>query len=107
MTSGETEEPDPESGPVARALTWLLLNRRTGGITVAQWPNLPLGAFVAAEVALRFVRSGGRAASTLRVAAAAALLLWAALEIARGVNPFRRILGGAVAVATIAALVVH
>jgi hypothetical protein len=107
VTAGEREAPEPEPGPVARALTWLLRNRRTGGITVAQWPNLPLGTFAAAEVAQRFVRSGGRAASALRVVAVVALLLWAALEITRGVNPFRRILGGAVAVATIAALVVH
>jgi hypothetical protein len=99
--------PREDSGPLARSVTWLLCNRRTGRITVVQWPNLPLYAFLAAEVALRFVRSGDPAAHALRVVAVAALLLWAADEIARGVNPFRRMLGAAVALATIAGLVLH
>ena len=96
-----------DSGPLARSVNWHLRNRRTGGLTVAQWPNLPLGAFLAAEIALRFVRSGDRAATVLRAVAVVALLLWAADEIARGVNPFRRMLGAAVALATIAGLLLH
>jgi hypothetical protein len=107
VTPGETEAPGSGSGPVARSVTWLLRNRRTGGITVVQWPNVPLGAFLTAEVALRFVRSGGDAAGVLRVVAVVALLGWAADEVARGVNPFRRMLGAAVALATIVGLVLH
>jgi hypothetical protein len=99
--------PGEHSAPLARSVTWLLRNRRTGGITVAQWPNLPLYAFLASEIALRFVRSGDRAAPALRAVAVVAILVWAADEIARGVNPFRRMLGAAVALATITGLVLH
>jgi len=107
MTAGEAEATGEESGPLARMFAWLLRNRRTGGITVTQWPNLPLAVFLAAEVALRFVRAGDRAANVLRLVAVVALLVWAADEIARGVNPFRRILGATVALATVALLVLH
>jgi hypothetical protein len=41
------------------------------------------------------------------VIATASLLWWAGDEVLRGVNPFRRILGGAVAVAVVAGLLLR
>jgi|HubBroStandDraft_1064217.scaffolds.fasta_scaffold320100_2 hypothetical protein len=101
MTAGAEEPPD---GPVARSIRWLFGNRRTGRITIAQWPNVALSVFIVAEVALRFVRSPNRAEPVLRVIAVAALVVWSADEILRGVNPFRRLLGAAVLLAMIADL---
>jgi hypothetical protein len=107
MTSGSDTTPPGKTGTVGRPVEWLFRNRRTGAITVAQWPNLPLAAFIAAEIAERFARSAGRAETILRVVAAVALVLWALDEVVRGVNPFRRILGASVLLATIATLVFH
>ena len=67
-----------------RAFRWFFENRRTGRITIGQWPNLPLWIFLVATL--------------LRLGALAtiALVVWAGDEIIRGVNPFRRLLGAAV-----------
>ena len=51
-------------------------------------------------VLLWVVPSGGTAGSVLTVVFKASLLVWAAAEIVRGVNPWRRCLGGAVAIYT-------
>jgi hypothetical protein len=104
MTAGTPEPPD---GAVARSIRWLFGNRRTGRITIAQWPNVALSVFIVAEVSLRFVRSPNHIEPVLRAIAAAALVVWSADEIVRGVNPFRRLLGAAVLLATIADLVLH
>jgi hypothetical protein len=89
---------------VARAARWLFLDRRTGRITVAQWPNVSLWVFIATSIALRFIRPTGTTETVLRAAADVALVVWAIDELARGVNPFRRILGAAVLLLTIANL---
>jgi hypothetical protein len=94
-------------GSVSRWADWLFRNRSTGAITVAQLPNLTLAVFIAAEVAGRLVHAPSRTATVLRAVAAVALVVWALDEIARGVNPFRRILGLAVLVVTVLALVLH
>ena len=107
MTAGDGPGANGRGGPVARSADWLFRNRRTGAITVAQVPNLPLAVFIAAAIGDRVVHSPGTAATVLRAVAAGALILWAAAEIARGVNPFRRILGLAVLAVTIASLVLH
>jgi hypothetical protein len=95
------------TGTARRPVDWLFRNRRTGALTVAQWPNLPLAVFLAAEIAGRFAHPAGGAGTTLRVVATVALVVWALDEIVRGVNPFRRVLGAAVLLATIATLVLH
>jgi hypothetical protein len=88
-----------------RALRWLFEDRTTGRIVVVQWPNIPLWAWIASVAARRLVPRGwevgiGGLHADARGAIAAvgtvALLVWAALEVARGVNPFRRGLGGVV-----------
>lgn len=73
-------------------IDWLLRSRETGEIVVAQRPNLRNLVFVASTVASWVLPDPvwrRRAATTATVALAA----WAADEVARGVNPFRRLLG--------------
>jgi len=78
----------------------MFLNRRTGHLTVVQWPNIPLLVFVAVSVALDVVRPKGTIESVGRVLADVALFVWGIDELLRGVNPFRRILGLVVILAT-------
>ncbi len=77
-------------------LEWLFRNRKTGHITVGQFPNLALGLFLAATVARWLVGPGGRFSGALGAVATGALLWWAADELLRGVNPWRRLLGAAI-----------
>jgi hypothetical protein len=98
------ESTDPKSGVVRRAGRWLFLNRRTGRMTVAQWPNIPLIVFIVLSVVTHLFQPKGGAENALRVIADVSLFVWAADELVRGVNPFRRILGLVVIVATIASL---
>jgi hypothetical protein len=83
---------------------WVFRNRRTGAITVAQWPNIPLGVFLAVTVALRLAHPTGTIGSAGRIIAAVALAVWAVDEVVRGVNPFRRFLGAVVLGALVAGL---
>jgi hypothetical protein len=96
-----------KAGAVHRAIDWTFVNRRTGGITVAQWPNVPLSIFIVATLVLRLLHPSGGAHTAARVVADASILLWALDEVGRGVNPFRRMLGVVVACAVIAGLTLH
>ena len=73
-------------------LEWLFRNRETGRITVAQFPNVALWIFLLAVVMGWFVRHGP-ASTALDLVGLAALAWWSLDEVARGVNPWRRILG--------------
>jgi hypothetical protein len=79
-------------------IDWLLRDRRTGKRVVVQVPNVPLLVWVATVVLRRFWHPGA-----LDVIGTTALVVWAGDEVARGVNPFRRLLGAAV----LAALVIR
>ena len=94
-------------GPVRRAFDWLFFDRRTGGYTVAQWPNVALWVFLAATVAVRTLHPAGTVGTVLRVVEDGSLLVWAADELLRGVNPFRRLLGLVVLAATVVGLIRH
>jgi hypothetical protein len=87
-----------------RFLQWFFRNRQTGAITVARAPNLVLSTVIIAA-AIRWIWS---MADTFGVALSAVvtggLLLWAADEIVRGVNPWWRCLGTAVAAYELAAI---
>ena len=98
--------PVPDRSPFRRAFAWLFRDRATGDVTIAQVPNLPLVIFLAAAAVRRFVDPAGTARTVVSVVAGAALLWWAADEIIRGVNPFRRFLGAVVAVVVVAGLLV-
>jgi hypothetical protein len=74
-----------------RAFDWCFRNRETGEITIAQFPNLPLWLFVGASLLARAV--DGDLHAIARGAATGSLAWWAADELVRGVNPWRRALG--------------
>jgi hypothetical protein len=80
----------------SRAVDWWFRNRETGRITVAQWPNLSFAIFLGAWVVRKILDPTGTLDTVLAVVAGAALVWWAVDEVVRGVNPFRRVLGGAV-----------
>lgn len=79
-----------------RAADWTFRNRRTGAITVGQWPNAPLWIFLGVSAVRWSADPRASIALGLRLAAGLALAWWAADEVLRGVNPWRRFLGGAV-----------
>ena len=74
-------------------MDWLLRSRRTGRITVAQFPNWPLGVWLLATTFMLVAHPTGGVRDLLVVIGWIALGLWAADEVLRGVNPFRRLLG--------------
>jgi hypothetical protein len=77
-------------------IDWLFRNRHTGKITIAQWPNLPLWLFLVASGLRSLFDPSGGFRTALGVIATVGLLWWAVDEVVRGVNPWRRFLGGAV-----------
>ena len=77
-------------------IDWLFRDRHTGRITIVQAPNLALWLFIAAAVLRSLLDPSGGLRTALDVLATAALVWWAVDEVARGVNPWRRLLGGAV-----------
>lgn len=81
-----------------RLLDRLLVDRRTGRRVVAQAPNLRLWTFFAAALVRSVAEPAGTAGTVVDVVAGGALAAWAADEVVRGVNPFRRLLGAAVLV---------
>ena len=89
---GERNEDRPRT-PAARLFGWLFRNRRTGRITVAQFPNVALSIFFVTVVLRWFVTSGTTAHTALDWIGVAALAWWAVDEVLRGVNPWRRLLG--------------
>ena len=79
-------------------VNWLFRNRRTGRITIAQRPNAALGIWIVATVLSLAFDPAGSVGASLTVVGRIALALWAADELLRGVNPFRRSLGAVVLV---------
>jgi len=77
-------------------IDWLFRNRRTGERTIAQFPNVPLSVFLVAVVVRWVAHPSGTAGTVVDVVAAVALITWAVDEVVRGVNPWRRMLGGGV-----------
>ena len=86
------------------AFGWMFRSRQTGRIVVAQVPNAPLLAWLAAVVVLRVADPSGRVRTAVDAVGTLALAVWAVDEVARGVNPWRRVLGGAVLGALIVSL---
>ena len=89
-----------------RLLDWFFRDRRTGRITIAQWPNLPLWIFVTASVVGLTIGSAGPLGRGAGLIAIVALVAWAVDELLRGVNPWRRCLGAAVLIGEAMRLVV-
>jgi hypothetical protein len=78
----------------------MFLNRRTGHITVVQWPNISLSVFIVVSVAAHAFRPMGTTAIVARVLEDTAIVVWSIDELLRGVNPFRRTLGLVVLITT-------
>ena len=90
---------------VRTATDWTFRDRTTGRIVIAQRPNAPLLTGLVCALLTRVVRPSGTAGTVLETTGRAALKTWAIGELARGVNPWRRMLGGsALAVLTVARL---
>lgn len=79
-----------------RAWRWWFENRKTGDITIAQFPNWPIWAIFACWL-LRLVLADGSTPHDVAGWAIHGLwLVWGTDELVRGVNPWRRLLGAAV-----------
>ena len=76
------------------AFNWLFRNRETGATTIGQFPNVPLFVFAGAATLAWLLPAGGRPALAAWIFSRLALAWWAADEVLRGVNPWRRLLGG-------------
>jgi len=83
------------------AFDWLFRNRQSGRIAIIQFPNVPLWIFVAGAAVRRFADPHGDVLAVLTVVTTSALVVWALLELFRGANPFRRMLGGGVLIVTL------
>ena len=88
-------------------IDWLFRNRQTGRITIAQLPNAPLIVFLVAAVLRWVLHPSGTAGTIVSVVATLALVVWAVDEIIRGVNPWRRLLGGGVLAVTVVGLLIR
>ena len=89
---------------VRRAFDWAFRSRIDGEIVIVQRPNLSLWIFVLSSVVRSFLDAGTQPATGAQVVATLAMLWWAADELARGVNPWRRALGTIVLASQIVAL---
>jgi len=83
---------------VRRFLEWFFRNRETGAITIVQWPNLVLWIVIATGILVWMGPSDGKLTPALAAVFKGGLLVWAADEIVRGVNPWRRCLEASVAI---------
>jgi hypothetical protein len=98
---------DPLMPTLSRSLLWMFRNRRTGRLTVVQWPNIPLAAYLLATAIHIVFRSSTVVSTVVAVVASVALAIWAVLEIAWGVNPFRRGLGSVVLILVVVSALRH
>jgi hypothetical protein len=84
---------DDSGSRVGSAVNWAFRSRRTGRITVAQFPNTALWVFLVTVVVRWVVPLRGSVRTGVDVVALMALGAWALDEVVRGVNPWRRLLG--------------
>ena len=82
-------------------IDWLFRNRTTGRITIVQFSNAALGLYLAATALQLLLDPTGEPRAGLTLLAAGGLIWWAIDELIRGVNPWRRLLGGAVLAAQV------
>lgn len=87
-----------------RLVDWLFRSRATGTYVIVQFPNIPLMVFAGGAVLRTFLRRGSGIRDVVSFVTVGALLVWAIDEIVRGVNPWRRALGGAVLASQLLAL---
>ena len=78
------------------AVRWFFRDRQSGRTVIVQRPNIPLLAWFVATALGWFLH--GTAHTIVNGLGALVLVIWAGLEVVRGVNPWRRTLGAAVLV---------
>jgi len=83
---------------------WWFRDRATGERVIAQPPNAPILVVIAATLVSRLAPSGP-VRRVAGVVATVVLAYWSIDEMARGVNPWRRLLGAVGAVADVRRLV--
>ena len=84
--------PEPSADPPrSRWERIRLLSVQVKGLSVAQFPNAPLGLWIVAK--LIAAPASGSLQSAAQLVAVIALAIWALLELVMGVNWFRRGLG--------------
>jgi hypothetical protein len=81
---------------------WMFRSRETGRVVIIQPLNVPLGIYFLAAAVRRFAGLDGAPRTAVEVIAFGSIMWWAVDEVLRGVNPFRRLLGAGVAIATVA-----
>ena len=84
---------------------WWFENRETGAITVAQFPNWPLWGVLVGWVVQAAAPDGSLGVRLAGCVVVGLWGYWGADELLRGVNPWRRLLGGAVVMWQIARLI--
>lgn len=80
----------------AGSARWWFENRETGEIAVAQFPNWPLFAIAAGWLAGALAPASSPVSTGSRVTVIALWVYWGTDEVLRGVNPWRKVLGGGV-----------
>ena len=88
-----------------RFVDWAFRDRASGRLVVGQWPNPPLWIFALAQALAWLASADARSTGWAQGVAWIALAIWAADEVIRGVNPWRRGLGGAVLIGMLVRLV--
>lgn len=84
------------------SLGWWLRDSH-GRVVVAQWPNPALWVWIAASL-LSWTGALATHGVALTDVGRGALIVWGLDELARGVNPFRRVLGAVVLTVQVASL---
>ncbi|MCJ2010930.1 hypothetical protein [Methylobacterium sp. J-076] len=78
------------------ALDWFFRDRTSGRIVIGQWPNPPLWLFGFMKAIAWIAGEDTAIGQWADLASRIALAVWAADEVLRGVNPWRRCLGAMV-----------
>jgi len=92
---------------VASVFDRFFRNAETGDLAIAQWPNLPLAAFLGATALRLAFHPAGAAEAVITVVARVSLAWWSVDEVLRGDSPFRRLLGTVVLVALVVPLLLR
>lgn len=81
-----------------RSWRWWFESRETGDITIAQTPNWSLWAIGGGSLLQLALTDGSTTHDVVGWLVRGLWLVWGADELVRGVNPWRRVIGGAVIV---------
>jgi hypothetical protein len=81
-----------------RFLRWFFRNRETGAITIAQAPNFALWIVIVGSALIWVWPPPDGLGVAFEIAVKGSLLVWTIDELLRGINPWRRCLGGIVLV---------